>query len=117
MSTENKKLAFTANAQGYIKTISSWGLFLAVLGFIGALFSLFSVFVSFKMGIIKGVLSIVLLGIQFMSALGLFTFSSKVKHALDGRDNANIDVAFKGMMTYFLFVLISMCVSVLSSFF
>ncbi|MDM1353810.1 hypothetical protein HX052_07565 [Myroides marinus] len=116
MSTENKKLAFTANAQGYIKTISSWGLFLAVLGFIGALFSLFSVFMSFKIGVVSGVLSLAVLVIQFISVLGLFSFSSKVKHALEGRDNASIDVAFKGMMTYFLFMLISFCVSFVSAF-
>ncbi|MCC9041714.1 hypothetical protein LNQ81_03235 [Myroides sp. M-43] len=111
MEFENKKLAFTVNAQNYIKSISSWGMFLAVLGFIGAAFSIINVFSGFKLSVIYGLFNLIVLAVQVLAAVGLFTFSSKAKNALESRDNGLIDTAFKGMMSYFLYTIISMILS------
>lgn len=116
MEFENKKLAFSTNAQTYLKSIAGWGMFIALLGFISAAFSLIGLFVSFKVSVLTGIVSLASLVVQILATIGLFTFASKVKKGIENRDTQVIDAAFKGMVTYFLFTLVSFAVSFLSIF-
>lgn len=116
MDLENKKLAFTTNAQVYIKNIASWGMFLAVMGFIAVTFSVIGSFGNFKLSVIYGVFSLAIAVVQGLAAVGLFSYSSKVKNALDSRDSALIDTAFKGLLNYFLYTIIAMGLGFISVF-
>lgn len=111
MDLENKKLAFTTNAQGYLNTIASWGMFIAVLGLIGGFMSMGSMVSAFTLSVLLGIFSLGNLVVQVLSAVGLFLFSVKIKSALGGGDTAGINEAFKGLMRYFLFALVSILVS------
>lgn len=114
MEFENKKLAFTENAQGYLRTMAGWGLFLAVLSIIGALGSVLNIFTGFRISVLYGLFNIASVVIQLLAAIGLLTYASKVKNGLDGRDTMLIDGAFKGLMTFFLFSLISILLALTS---
>lgn len=91
-----------------LKSTSCRGMFLAILGFIGCAFSLMNVFSGFNIGVGYGVVTLFVLVIQVICALGLYTFSSKVKYGLENRDVITVNSAFKGIMIYFLCMLISM---------
>lgn len=58
-----------------------------------------------------GIFSLGSLVVQVLSAVGLFLFSVKIKSALGGDDAVGINEAFKGLVRYFLFALLSILVS------
>ncbi|WP_121964129.1 hypothetical protein [Myroides sp. N17-2] len=111
MDLENKKLAFTVNAQRYLNTMAGWGMFISVLGLIGGFMSMGSIVSAFTLSIVFGIFSLGNLFVQVLSAVGLFLFSLKIKSALGGDDAVGINEAFKGLMRYFLFASISILVS------
>lgn len=116
MDLENKKLGFTTTAQGYLKSMAGWGMFLAIVGFISAAFSIINLFGAFRINALMGVMSLGVLVLELIAAIGLFGFASKVKNALDSRDGVVLDTAFKGLATYFMFMLIALVVRLLMVF-
>jgi hypothetical protein len=115
------ELIITDNSKDFLKTASSWSLFLAIMSFIRvgffALYGIAMMFVGnylntegimdFPFSIFSQVGGIALIAISvilFFPALYLLRFSKKTKNSLAYNDSLVMEEAFKNMKSYWNFL-------------
>ena len=119
---ESFELEINEDIKGFLKETSSWGYFLAILGFIGIGFMVvFGVFfgaiigagalgannpyeaIGFSMGYF-GLIYVAMGLIYFFPVLYLFNFSRKMKRALSLNNNEDFNSAFKNLKSHYKFM-------------
>ena len=131
LNQDTQVMEVTENAKKYLKTMSSWTNFMAILSFIGIGFMVLSGLWMLNANIdidtmffgylswfyrFMGVFYIVTAVIMILPVLYLLRFSQKTKQALVNQDSLVMEDAFKNMKDYWKFlgiftiVMIALCI-------
>ena len=116
--TELEELKLTSAAKRFLSETASWGKFIAILGFVGigimVLFAVFagSIFDSlpqaqtmpFDFGFAMSGVYLVLALLYVFPALYLFQFSTKMKKALQNKDDEVLATAFEKLKSHYKFI-------------
>lgn len=116
--TELEELKLTNDAKRFLSETASWGKFIAILGFIGigamVLFAVFagSIFNSlpqaqtmpFDFGYVMSGIYLVIAVLYVFPVLYLFQFSTKMKKALQSKDDAILATAFEKLKSHYKFI-------------
>lgn len=117
IKNEPEKLTLSPASEGYFKEISNWGMFFAILGFVGVgLLFLASLFVGLIFSFVKnpampGITGVILTVVYFAMAIVylfpiiyLYRFSNMVKTGIIKRDESQMEEGFRNLKSHFKFI-------------
>jgi MFS family permease len=115
-------LAVSPIAAAYLNETGKWGKFLAIVGFIvmglivlaglfaGKLFATLGQTAGMPYAGLIGVFYILIAVLYFFPILYLFNFSSRIRKALQTKDNQTLDSAFENLKSHYKFMGIFMII-------
>lgn len=114
-----QEFTLSANAISFLTETRKWSSFLSILGFIGiGLMVIFGLFASTIFGLMAnelgaqpagfsgmfGIIYIFVALLYFFPVLYLYKFGSKLKVALNNRDNIALESAFENLKSHYKFI-------------
>ncbi|MDR0229968.1 MAG: hypothetical protein LBI72_13040 [Flavobacteriaceae bacterium] len=107
MSSDLRKLLFTSLSQKYLMQVSNLGLGLSVVTVCSMILSVLRMTEDFDLHATLGIVFFLVTTLQMIGTIGLFTYSIKIKKGFETKDEKRIDAAFRGLMIYFLYIVVS----------